>query len=277
MLSDLAEPAEDQADDLAVDQGGAAAVAGVDRGVDLDPHARGLVAVGGELDPRDDPLGDRQARAPLGVAVDQDGVLDLGQLVVRGRGGRLSKNDSSSSFRTARSMPGLTASTVADQLVARLRATRRRAGWRRCTTWALVRIRLPSITTPVPLASRGLCLAQGRIRSGIRIVAEIFTTDSRIAVSCAWASAALLSRAGGGRARPPTRPRGRPRPAQGRRQHERRPPQKGVRRNRNRSSIDHRHGPSVRSVSWVRVCRSVPAGRTLRPCGLGGAGRADSS
>ena len=117
MLSDCAELAEDQADHLVVDQGRAAAVAGVDRRVDLDPQARGPLVVGHELDPRDDPLGDRQAAAPLGIAVDQDAILDLGQL---GRAAaaacRLSKNDSSSSLRTARSMPGLTDSTVAASL-----------------------------------------------------------------------------------------------------------------------------------------------------------------
>ena len=69
------------------------------------------------------------------------------------------------------------------ELVARLDSSRRRAGWRRVTTWALVRIRLPSMTTPVPLASCGLCLVQGWVRSGYRIVAEIFTTDSRILLS----------------------------------------------------------------------------------------------
>ena len=42
----LGELAEDQADDLAVDDRGAAAVAGVDRGVDLDADARGVVAAG---------------------------------------------------------------------------------------------------------------------------------------------------------------------------------------------------------------------------------------
>ena len=66
MLSDLAELAEDQADHLVVDQGRAAAVAGVDRRVDLDPQARGLLVIGRELDPRDDPLGDRQAAPPWG-------------------------------------------------------------------------------------------------------------------------------------------------------------------------------------------------------------------
>src|SRR5262249_28281937 len=88
----------------------------------------------------------------------------------------------SSSFTTARSMPGLTASTKAARLSPDCDVSTNNwlAYW---TTWALVRIRRPSITTPVPLASRGLCLAQGRSRSGKRRVADTFTTDSRIAAS----------------------------------------------------------------------------------------------
>ena len=73
----------------------------------------GVRAVADELDPRDDPLGDRQAGAAGRVAVDGDGLLDLGQLLGPGQGGRLSKNDSSSSLSTARSIPGAAYSTVA--------------------------------------------------------------------------------------------------------------------------------------------------------------------
>ena len=118
----LGQLAEDQADHLAVDQGRAAAVARVDRGVDLDPEPADSVVVAGELDPRDDSLGDRQARTALGIAVDEHGVLDLGRSGRAARGGRLSKNDSSSSLRTARSIPGLTADHGGRQLVARLLA-----------------------------------------------------------------------------------------------------------------------------------------------------------
>ena len=75
----LGELAEDQADHLAVDQGRAAAVARVDRRVDLDAHAREPFAVAGEFDPRHDPLGDRERRAPLGIAVNQHRFLDFGQ------------------------------------------------------------------------------------------------------------------------------------------------------------------------------------------------------
>ena len=51
------------------------------------------------------------------------------------------------------------------------------------------------MTTPVPLASRGLCLVQGRRMSGYRSVAEILTTDSRIrfsrVLSAAWSAEAI--------------------------------------------------------------------------------------
>src|SRR5690242_591087 len=50
------------------------------------------------------------------------------------------------------------------------------------------------MTTPVPLTSLGLCLVHGWNMSGIRIVAEILTTDSRMALSsaspCGWAARA---------------------------------------------------------------------------------------
>ncbi len=108
---------------------------------------------------------------------------------MRGIGVRLSKNDSSSSRSTARSIPGLTASTCAGSLsLDWLLSTKSWLAY--VTTWALVRIRLPSMTTPVPLASLGLCLVQGLVRSGNRIVAVIFTTESRIFASAASSSAA---------------------------------------------------------------------------------------
>ena len=94
----------------------------------------------------------------------------------------MSKNDSSSSLRTARSIPGLTASTVAASFS--LDCWLSTLSWlAKRTMWALVRIRLPPMTTPVPLASRGLCLVQGWSMSGYRRVAVILTTDSRIALS----------------------------------------------------------------------------------------------
>src|SRR5271157_3882889 len=75
----LGQLAEDQADHLAVDQGRPAAVARVDGRVDLDPDTADSVVVAGELDPGDDPLGDRQARTTLWVAVNHHAVLDLGK------------------------------------------------------------------------------------------------------------------------------------------------------------------------------------------------------
>ena len=70
---------ERQADHLVAGQNGAAAVARVDCGIDLDAQARGEVVVIGEFDARDDALGDRQRRAAGRVAVGIHGILDLGQ------------------------------------------------------------------------------------------------------------------------------------------------------------------------------------------------------
>ena len=113
MLSAWRELAEDQADHLAVDQGGPAAVARVDRRVDLDPQAASPVVVAGELDPRDDPLGDREARAPLGIAVDHDGVLDLGERLDRRQRRPLLEERLVVELEDRQVHPGLTASTVA--------------------------------------------------------------------------------------------------------------------------------------------------------------------
>ncbi len=85
----LRELAEDHADHLAIDQRGAAAVARVDGGVNLDADARDVLVVAGELDARDDPLGDREGRAALGIPVGQYGLLDLGQGLGARHGGPL--------------------------------------------------------------------------------------------------------------------------------------------------------------------------------------------
>ena len=50
--------AEDQADELAFADGGAAAVAGIQGGVDLDSHGEGIVGDAAIFDPRNDALGD---------------------------------------------------------------------------------------------------------------------------------------------------------------------------------------------------------------------------
>src|ERR1700722_9569627 len=98
-----------------------------------------------------------------------------GNLLARCIGACASKKDSSSSLSTARSIPGAMASTDAEILS---------PAWFACTctwlayrtTWALVRMRLPSITTPEPVISVGACLVQGRERSGLRTVENTFTT-----------------------------------------------------------------------------------------------------
>src|SRR5215472_1601486 len=58
-------------------------------------------------------------------------------------------------------------------------------------TCALVRIRLPSMTTPEPVASIGAALLQGRATSGRRMVENTLTT----ALSASWAIAGLGSAA----------------------------------------------------------------------------------
>src|SRR5579862_7458813 len=60
------------------------------------------------------------------------------------------------------------------------------------TTCALVRIRLPSMTTPEPEISTGASLVQGRAKSGWRTVANTFTT----AFSAPWEMAGEGSGAG---------------------------------------------------------------------------------
>src|ERR1043165_362994 len=60
--------------------------------------------------------------------------------------------------------------------------------------WALVRMRLPSMTMPEPLTLTGFCLVHGRTRSGSRRVVGIFTTRSRTE-SCASAAVAINSSA----------------------------------------------------------------------------------
>src|SRR6185312_2092351 len=47
-------------------------------------------------------------------------------------------------------------------------------------TCALVRMRLPSMTTPEAVISRGACLVHGRNGAGARTVAKIFTTEFSI-------------------------------------------------------------------------------------------------
>ena len=69
---------ERQPDHLAFDQGRPAAVAGIDRRVDLKVQAQGSAVVLAETDAGDDPLGDRQAVPADRVAVDKDRCHHLG-------------------------------------------------------------------------------------------------------------------------------------------------------------------------------------------------------
>ena len=191
----LGELAEDHADHLAVDQGGAAAVTRVDGGVDLHADARDILVVGGELDTRDDPLGDREGRAPLGISVGQHSLLDLGQgLCTRHRGPLveerliLEPEHGQVDARADRHDLG-------GQLLARLVALDEElAGIR--TTWAFVRMRLPSMTTPVPLASCGLCLVQGLVRSGNASWRDLHDRVANLASSASLSAPTAAAKAG---------------------------------------------------------------------------------
>src|SRR3984885_4613028 len=114
-----------------------------------------------------------------------------GSLLARATAGCVSKNVGSSSCRTARSMPGATATTVAGTLSpAALACTCTWLAY--STTCALVRMRLPSMTTPDPVTSLGACLVQGLKGSGYRMVEKTLTTEFSMgeAVSAGWACAA---------------------------------------------------------------------------------------
>ena len=73
-----AQAAEGEADHLVAHEGGAAAVAGVDGGVDLDTEAGGRKVIRGKLDAGDDALGDRETGAASGETVDHHGVFHGG-------------------------------------------------------------------------------------------------------------------------------------------------------------------------------------------------------
>src|ERR1700753_2047642 len=113
---------------------------------------------------------------PVGKPYASTGSLICGSLLARATGGWLSKKLGSSSCSTARSMPGAIARTDADNLSP--------AAFAWICTWlaystacALVKIRLPSITTPEAVASLGACLVHGLKGSGYRMVEKIFTTE----------------------------------------------------------------------------------------------------
>src|SRR5438874_8401062 len=93
-----------------------------------------------------------------------------------GSGACASKNFWSSSSRTARSIPGPTALTMAGSLSPAWFAwTCTSLAY--CTTCALVKMRLPLITAPLAVISVGSLLLQGLVGSGWRRVAKIFTTE----------------------------------------------------------------------------------------------------
>src|SRR6266850_4459184 len=128
---------------------------------------------------------------PVGKPYANTASLICGNLLARATAGCVSKNVGSSSCRTARSMPGATATTVAGTLSpAALACTCTWLAY--TTTWALVRMRLPSITTPDPLTSLGACLVQGLKGSGYRMVEKTLTTEFSMAggVSAGWACGA---------------------------------------------------------------------------------------
>src|ERR1700692_2844839 len=129
---------------------------------------------------------------PVGKPYANTASLMCGNLLARATAGRVSKNVGSSSCRRARSMPGATATTVAGTLSpAALACTCTWLAY--STTCALVRMRLPSITTPDPVISLGACLVQGLKGSGYRNVENTLTTAfSTLAGTAAgsWAAAA---------------------------------------------------------------------------------------
>ena len=73
------EPAERESDHLVAGDGRSTAVAGIDRGVNLDAQSGNRIVVGGEVDAGDDAFGDGEARASGGESVDHHGVFHLGQ------------------------------------------------------------------------------------------------------------------------------------------------------------------------------------------------------
>src|SRR5205085_11657336 len=104
------------------------------------------------------------------------GSLESGSDFRNGNGACESKNFWSSSSRTARSIPGPTALTMAGSLSpAWLAWTCTSLAY--CTTCALVKMRLPLITTPLAVISFGSFFAHGLVGSGCRSVANILTTE----------------------------------------------------------------------------------------------------
>ena len=96
ILGDIAGVAlEGDADDFSVLHDGAAAVAGVDGGVDLDREVRvhSGVRVGLEIDAGNDAAGDGEARAADGVAIDGDDGFEGGKAAEFEGGGAVEEFD----------------------------------------------------------------------------------------------------------------------------------------------------------------------------------------
>src|SRR5437763_4245517 len=113
---------------------------------------------------------------PVGYPYTITGSLESGSDFLNGNGECESKNFLSSNSRTARSIPGATAFTVAGSLSPAWFAwtCTSLAYW---TTCALVKMRLPLITVPLAVISFGSFFVQGLLGSGRRRVAKIFTTE----------------------------------------------------------------------------------------------------
>src|SRR5262245_25553286 len=75
----VAEVAERQADHFVTDDRRAAAVAGVDGGINLNPQTGGGKIVFGKFDSRDDALGNGETAAAFWITVHHDSVFDFGQ------------------------------------------------------------------------------------------------------------------------------------------------------------------------------------------------------
>src|SRR5437868_6021407 len=64
-----------ETDDLVTNYGRAAAVSGINRGIDLDAQPERRKTVAGKFDPRDNSLGNGKTRPAGGIAVNHDRVL----------------------------------------------------------------------------------------------------------------------------------------------------------------------------------------------------------
>src|SRR5882757_11201094 len=121
------------------------------------------------------PLVIDNALPPVGKPYASTGSLMSGRTAARLIGACVLKNDSSSSLRTAKSIPGATPTTVAEILSPAWLAWI--CTWLEYrTTCAFVRMRLPSMITPEAVTSLGACFVHGLNGSGYRSVENTLTT-----------------------------------------------------------------------------------------------------